>query len=197
LNGRVLVGVSIVLALLVVAVGARAIVKRRRDEIRSIHHYHDRLDTLHVEQHDRGGSVRVVHDPPPPAVHADPERPRLDPTAAHLAPWDPSAPSEEPHGRHDRTWALDRMQSHARIDTGTVVIVAIVVGTLVAIAIAGYLIQRDRSTPTTTPAHAQVVALMGAHVAAGAALRVELGGLAFVAAPHGGATERLDAVALS
>lgn len=149
-----LVGVSLALALVVVVVGARAIRRRRRDEIRSIHHYHERLDTLHVEPHDRGGSVRVVDEAPAPVEHLDPDRPRLDPDAARLAPWDPTAPPQE-RGRHDRTWALDRMQSHARIDTGTVVIVAIVVSVLIAIALAGYAIQRGRvTTTTTTPAHA-------------------------------------------
>jgi hypothetical protein len=145
----VLVGVSLALACVVVALGARAIRRRRRDEIRSIHHYHERLDTLHVEQHDRGGSVRVVEDVPAPVEHLDPDRPRLDPDAARLAPWDPTAPPQEP-GRHDRTWALDRMQSRARIDTGTVLIVAIVVVILVAIALAGYAIQRARGSTTTT-----------------------------------------------
>jgi hypothetical protein len=150
----VLVGVSLALACVVVALGARAIRRRRRDEIRSIHHYHERLDTLHVEQHDRGGSVRVVDDAPAPTEHLDPDRPRLDPDAAHLAPWDPTAPPQE-RSRHDRTWALDRMQSRARIDTGTVLIVAIVVVILVAIALAGYAIQRARgSTTTTTLLHA-------------------------------------------
>lgn len=149
-----LIGVAIVLACLVVLVGARAIRRRRRDEIRSIDHYHDRLDSLHVEPHDRGGSVRVVDEVPPPVEHASPERPRLDPASAHLAPWDPASPPEQA-GRHDRTWALDRMQSHARIDTGTVVIVVIVVVILAAIAFAGYAIERGRSGPsTTTTAHA-------------------------------------------
>ena len=149
-----LVGVSLALACVVVALGARAIRRRRRDEIRSIHHYHERLDTLHVEQHDRGGSVRVVDEVPAPVEHLDPDRPRLDPDAARLAPWDPTAPPEE-RGRHDRNWALGRMQSHARVDTGTVLIVAIVVVILGAIALAGYAIQRAHgSTTTTTTSHA-------------------------------------------
>jgi hypothetical protein len=149
LNGKVLVGVSVALACVVVALGARAIRRRRRDVVRSVHHYHERLDTLHVEQHDRGGSVRVVDGVPVPDEHHDPDRPRLDPAAAHLAPWDPTAPPQE-RGRHDRTWALERMQPHARVDTGTVLIVAIVVVVLVAIAFAGYMIQRGRDSPTTT-----------------------------------------------
>jgi hypothetical protein len=150
----VLVGVALALACVVTVIAGRVILRRRRDEIRSVHHYHERLDTLHVEPHDRGGSVRVVEDVAVPAEHPDPDRPRLDPEAARLAPWDPAGPPPE-RGRHDRTWALERMQPHARVDTGTVVIVAIVVAILVAIAAAGYVIQRGRSTPTTTtPAHA-------------------------------------------
>ena len=150
-----LVGVSLALALLVVAVGARAIRKRRRDEIRSIHHYHERLDTLHVEPHDRGGSVRVVRRGAGP--HASTWIPTARgsiPEAARLAPWDPAGPPEEP-GRHDRTWALERMQPHARVDTGTVLIVAVVVGILVAIALAGYAdparaqLARPRPRPPT------------------------------------------------
>ncbi len=149
-----LVGVAIVLACLVVLVGARAIRRRRRDEIRSIDHYHVRLDTLHVEPHDRGGSVRVVDEVPPPVEHASPERPRLDPASAHLAPWDPAMPPEQA-GRHDRSWALGRSQSHSRIDMGTVVIVVIVVVILAAIAFAGYAIERGRAgATTTTTAHA-------------------------------------------
>jgi hypothetical protein len=164
LNGPVLIGVSIALACLVVLVGARAIRRRRRDEIRSVDHYHVRLDTLHVEPHDRGGSVRVVDEVPPPIEHVDPERPRLDPASANLAPWDPSTPPEQ-SARHDRTWALDRMQTRSRVDTVTVVIVAIVVAVLAAIAFAGYLIERGRTTPTTTPAHA---ALLGSDPEGGA-----------------------------
>jgi hypothetical protein len=145
----VLVGVSLALACIVVALGFRAIRRRRRDVIRSVDHYHERLDTLHVEQHDRGGSVRVVDGAPACDEHPDPDRPRLDPQAARLASWDPTAPPQE-QGRHDRTWALERMQSHARVDMGTVLIVAIVTIVLVAIAFAGYLIQRGRDSPTTT-----------------------------------------------
>jgi hypothetical protein len=149
----VLIGVAIALAIIVVFIGFRLVQRRRRDEIRSIHHYHDRLDTLHVEQHDRGGSVHLVADETAPEAHPAPDRPRLDPEAAHLDPWAPApAPQEEPR-RHDRTWALERMEPKARIDTGTIVIISIVVAVLVAIALVGYQIQRERdktSSPTTS-----------------------------------------------
>ena len=142
-------GVAILLAALAV-VALRTVRRRRRDEIRSVHHYHDRLDTLHVEPHDRGGSVRVVHEAPVQVAH-DPERPRLDPDAANLAPWSPTPAERERRRRHDRSWALERMQPRARIDTGTIVVISIVVAVLAGIAFAGYLIQHRRGgAPTTT-----------------------------------------------
>jgi hypothetical protein len=159
--GDVVVAVALSAALVVVLVGIRVLQRRRRDEIRSVHHYHDRLDTLHVEPHDRGGSVRLVDGVPAPDEHAPPDRPRLDPDAAHLAPWSPAPAAPERPRRHDRNWALGRMQSRARVDTGTFLIVSIVVAVLAAIALAGYLIQRGRGSPpptTTTstraPSHA-------------------------------------------
>lgn len=145
-----LVGLALA-AGLVVLVGARVVQRRRRDEIRSIHHYHERLDTLHVEPHDRGGSVRVVDEVPAPVEHAPPDRPRLDPDAARLEPWSPTPTARERRRRHDRTWAIERMQPRARVDTGTLLVVSIVVAVLVAMAFAGYLIQRGRgAAPATT-----------------------------------------------
>jgi len=141
-------GVAILLAAFAVVV-LRTVRRRRRDEIRSVHHYHDRLDTLHVEPHDRGGSVRVVHEAPVQVAH-DPERPRLDPDAANLAPWEPTPAEHERRRRHDRSWALERMQPRTRIDTTTIVVISIVVAVLAAIAFAGYLIQHRHGAPTTT-----------------------------------------------
>jgi hypothetical protein len=153
LNGRVLVGAALAAAFVVVVVGLRVLQRRRRDEIRSIQHYHERLDTLHVEPHDRGGSVHVVDAVSVPDEHGAPDRPRLDPQAAHLEPWSPTPPAEEHQRRHGRTWALGRMQPRTRVDTGTLLVVLVVVAVLVAIALAGYLIQRGRGStppPTTT-----------------------------------------------
>jgi hypothetical protein len=150
LNGAVLVGVAVVVAVLAALVVGRAVRKRRRDEIRSVGHYHERLDTLHVAPQDRGGSVRFVEDTAPPEVHADPDRPRLDPESAHLEPWAPPPTQRQRRHRHDQQWAMRRMQPRARVDTGTLLVVAIVAAVLVAIALAGYLIQRGRGTATTT-----------------------------------------------
>ena len=127
-----LIAAALVAALVVVLIGLRVLLRRRRDEIRSIHHYHDRLDTLHVEPHDRGGSVRVVEGMSEPVEHATPDRPRLDPGAARLAPWSPAPAAPERPRRHDRTWALGRMQPRARVDTGTILVVSIVVAELAA-----------------------------------------------------------------
>jgi preprotein translocase subunit SecG len=149
----VLLGAVLAAAFVVVLVALRVLQRRRRDEIRSIQHYHERLDTLHVEPHDRGGSVRVVDSMPVPDEHPVPDRPRVDPAAAHLQPWSPTAPAEERQRRHGRTWALGRMQPRTRVDTGTLLVVLVVVAVLVAIALAGYLIQRGRGStppPTTT-----------------------------------------------
>jgi hypothetical protein len=144
-----LAGLAVALALVVVVLALRVAARRRRDEIRSVHHYHDRLDTLHVEPHDRGGSVRVVEEVVEPEPHDPPSRPRLDEDAAQLAPWSPPPKPRERHHRHDERWALQRMETRARVDTGTILVVAIVVAVLVAIALAGYLVER-RSTVTTT-----------------------------------------------
>jgi hypothetical protein len=143
--------VVLIVVLIAALVAIRVLQRRRRDEIRSIHHYHDRLDSLHVEQHDRGGSVRVVQGEfSPPQVSA-PDRPRLDPEAAHIDTAGPYASDAELRRRHDRDWAIERMQPRARVDTATILIVAVVAAVLVAIALAGYLIQRGRgSLPTTT-----------------------------------------------
>ena len=146
-----LVGAAVVLAIVTVLLGARVVRRRRRDEIRSIGHYHERLDTLHVRASDRGGSVRFVDEEPPPPPRADPDRPRLDPESARLEPWAPPPTPRARRHRHDQQWAMRRMQPRARIDTGTILVVAIVVAVLVAIALAGYLIQRGRGTaPTST-----------------------------------------------
>ncbi len=140
---------AVLAAIVVVLAGARLVQRRRRDEIRSIHHYHDRLDTLHVEPHDRGGSVRVVRGPHVPDEPAAPGRPRLDPSSAHLDT-SPGALPAEARGRHDRDWALERMQPRARVDTATILIVATVVVVLIGIALVGYAIQHGRGTTSTT-----------------------------------------------
>jgi hypothetical protein len=141
--------VAVLAAIVVVLTGAKLVQRRRRDEIRSIHSYHDRLDTLHVEPHDRGGSVRLVrgqlsHDAP-----SAPGRPRLDPESAHVDST-PGALPAEPRSRHDRRWALERMQPRARVDTATILIVLTVIVVLVGIALAGYAIQHDRGATTST-----------------------------------------------
>jgi hypothetical protein len=146
----VLVGLAVVAAIGVLVVAARVARRRRRDEIRSVGHYHERLDTLHVESEDRGGSVRVVDDVPPPTAHAPPDRPRLDPDDAHVPEWRVAPHPRERRRYHDQQWAMRRMQPRARVDTGTILVVAIVVAVLVAIALAGYLIQHGRTTSTTT-----------------------------------------------
>jgi hypothetical protein len=155
----VLAGAVLFVALLVVLVATRALRRRQRDEIRSVHHYHDRLDTLHVEPHDRGGSVRVVAEP---AVTAPPElpgRPRVQFDASMLGV-EPVPTTIEPPRRHGRTWALNRMQPRARVDTATLLIVTIVLAALVALAIAGYLLRTDQGSTTTTTlspgAHAEL-----------------------------------------
>jgi hypothetical protein len=160
--GPVLAGLALALVLLVglATAAARAIRRRQRDEIRSIGHYHERLDTLHVEPLDRGGSVRVVDavdlDPEP---HREPGRPRLDADVARLgvAPLaDPVAPSE----RRVRQWALGRTQPRARVDTATMLIVASVVAVMVALGVVGYVLGHDRTTSlpvrtTTSRSHHQ------------------------------------------
>jgi hypothetical protein len=141
--------VAVLAAVVVVLVGAKLVQRRRRDEIRSIHHYHDRLDTLHVEPHDRGGSVRVVRGAPAAPESPTPDRPRLDPSSAHVDTSLRALPAEA-RSRHDRIWALERMQPRARVDTATILIVATVVVVLIAIALAGYAIQHRRGTTPTT-----------------------------------------------
>ncbi len=122
--------------------------RRQRDEIRSVGHYHERLDTLHVDAQDRGGSVRLVPEVRTTAPPHEPSRPRLDPDAAHLDTSAPAPlPAERPR-RHDRAWALSRMQPRARVDTATVVLVVLVVIALLGIGVVGYLIHRGR-TPST------------------------------------------------
>lgn len=149
-----LVAVLLALVAVLCTVAARRALRRRRaDEIRSIHHYHERLDTLHVEQHDRGGSVRLVEGAAPPLEGASPARPRLDPDSARLDLAEPheQRPSGSAAGRHGREWALDRSQPKARVDTATTLVVLAVVAGLLVLGIAGYLIQHDRGTsPTTT-----------------------------------------------
>jgi len=143
--------IALVVALVVSLVAVRVLHRRRRDEIRSIEHYHDRLDTLHVEPHDRGGSVRLVRGEVTTRTLHEPDRPRLDPDAANLDTAATAGRADARRGRHDREWALDRMQPRARVDTATTLIVAIVIAALIAIALAGYLIQRGRgSTATST-----------------------------------------------
>jgi hypothetical protein len=146
----VLVGLGLLAAVLATIVAVRAMRRRQRDEIRSVGHYHERLDTLHVDSQDRGGSVRVVADLTPPPEHEAPGRPRLDPSAAQLPEWSPPARPRARRRYHDQDWAMRRMQPRARIDTGTLLVVGIVVGVLVAVALAGYLLQHARSTTTTT-----------------------------------------------
>ena len=89
----------------------------------------------------------AAHNPP------DPDRPRLDPSAAHVDTSLHALPSEA-RTRHDRDWALERMQPRAHVDTATILIVATVIVVLIAIALAGYAIQHGRgassSTSTTT-----------------------------------------------
>ncbi|HUD68800.1 MAG TPA: hypothetical protein VMQ40_01035 [Acidimicrobiales bacterium] len=174
---------AVLAAIVVVLAGARLLQRRRRDEIRSIHHYHDRLDTLHVEPHDRGGSVRVVRGPQVPGEPAAPGRPRLDPSSAHLDT-SPGALPAEPRTRHDRDWALERMQPRAHVDMATILIVATVIVVLVAIALVGYAIQHGRATTSTTSTsttrpvttNTQPTAYVG---------RVSSGGTAMYLAPSG------------
>lgn len=150
MNGRVvtvaLIALVVVVASVVVARTAR---RRHRDEIRSIHHYHDRLDVLHVEQHDKGGAVRVVDGDPVVATRVAPHRPRLDPDAVHIDGATRDVGSTAPRLRHDREWALDRMEPKARVDTPTFAVALAVVAALVVIAVVGYLIQHDRGRATT------------------------------------------------
>jgi hypothetical protein len=171
--------VAVLAAIIVVLVGAKMVQRRRRDEIRSIHHYHDRLDTLHVEPSDRGGSVRVVREPHAEDAPTTPERPRLDPASAHLDTTPQPLPAEAP-ARHDRSWALERMQARARVDTATILIVATVIVALIAIALVGYAIQHRRgtSTTTTTTKPAPTGTQTTAHVA-----HSTEGGVAFESAP--------------
>lgn len=145
----VLAGVVLVVAVVVGLVAARALRRRRRDEIRSVHHYHDRLDTLHVEPHDRGGSVRVVPESAVLAPGEGPSRPRVE------LEWprrDEGATTRDLEGqnRHGRAWALSRMQPRARVDTATLLIVTVVLAALVALGLAGYLLRLEQSSPTTT-----------------------------------------------
>jgi flagellar basal body-associated protein FliL len=148
----VLIAVIVVLAVVAVVVGvARIAGQRRRDEIRSIHHYHDRLETLHVAPQDRGGSVRLVRDDLSPS-RPEPDRPRLDPDAVHFDDLDAPVRRDDARARHGQDWALERMQPRARLDTSGVIIVVVVLVVLVAFALVGYLIQRGRGTTTTTVA---------------------------------------------
>ena len=138
----------------VVAAPGRSL-RRRRDEIRSIHHYHDRLDTLHVEPHDRGGSVRVVDGAPAPREHPSPTArgsTRRRRASRRGTPRAAARGARPPRPRPGRSSGC----SHTRASTpAPSLIVAIVVAVLVAIALAGYVIQRGAGTPTTTtPAHA-------------------------------------------
>lgn len=141
--------VAVLAAIVVVLAGAKLLQRRRRDEIRSIHHYHDRLDTLHVEPHDRGGSVRLVRGPQRVDEPTVPGRPRLDPSSAHLDT-SPQALPADARMRHDRDWAIERMQPRARVDTATILIVATVIVVLMAIALAGYAIEHRRDTTSST-----------------------------------------------
>jgi hypothetical protein len=100
-------------------------------------------------RHDRGGSVRVVDEPPPASELTAPDRPRLDPSSAHLDTSLRALPAE-PRMRHDRDWALERMQPRARVDTATILIVATVIVVLIAIALAGYAIEHRRGTTPST-----------------------------------------------
>ena len=147
--------VAVLAAVVVVLVGAKLVQRRRRDEIRSIHHYHDRLDTLHVEPHDRGGSVRVVRGAPAAPESPTPDRPRLDPSSAHVDTSLRALPAEA-RSRHDRIWALERMQPRARVDTATILIVATVVFFAVVIPLT-HLLKRlnllpdEKAAPPTKP----------------------------------------------
>jgi hypothetical protein len=149
LNVPVLAGAVIFVAIFIGGAAARALRRRQRDEIRSVHHYHDRLDTLHVEPHDRGGSVRVVAETELAPSHAEPGRPRVQLDGTTIG--SPAVPtSSEDRTRHGRTWALGRMQPRARVDTATLLIVTIVLAALVALAVAGYLLRTDGGSTTTT-----------------------------------------------
>jgi hypothetical protein len=142
-----------IVAVLSAVAGRRALQRRRADEIRSIHHYHERLDTLHIEQHDRGGSVRLVDGELVAHEVMTPTRPRLDPATARLDDTTSVGSSDVgvvPPGRHGREWALGRSEPRARIDTATILVVIAVVAGLLVLGIAGYLIQHDRGTSTTT-----------------------------------------------
>lgn len=127
----------------------RAWRRRQRDELRSIGSYHERLDTLHVEVTDRGGSVRLVEQAEAPAARAAPGRPRVTPWSIPLGraavPLEP-----EPPRRHDRRWALGRSQPRHRIDTQTVVIALLTVLIVGALALVGVLIEHHH--PSTPPA---------------------------------------------
>jgi hypothetical protein len=156
LNWPVLL-VAIVLACVAAmcAVSAARIWRRRRaDEIRSIQGYHHRLDSLHVDIHDRGGSVKLVAGEPPPTSTANPSRPRLDPASAKLefvVSGDAERVPRDQEVRHGRDWALGRSQPRARVENATVLVVAAGVAGLLVIGIVGYRIQRDRaSTPAAT-----------------------------------------------
>jgi hypothetical protein len=145
----VLAGAVIFVAIFVGGAAARALRRRQRDEIRSVHHYHDRLDTLHVEPHDRGGSVRVVAEVEVASPHAEPGRPRVQLDDSAIGGTSPPAEPED-RSRHGRTWALSRTQPRAMVDTTTLLIVTIVLAALVALALAGYLLRTDGGSTTTT-----------------------------------------------
>jgi hypothetical protein len=152
----VIAGLAIVLILAVgftTAVG-RAIRRRQRDELRSIGHYHERLDMLHVESHDRGGAVRVVDAVDAPiASHREPGKPRLTPHVAKLGT-PPEVDTVAPRERQVRQWALGRTQPRARVDTASMLIVASVVVVLVALGVVGYVLGHDRTASSgvnTTP----------------------------------------------
>ncbi len=148
-----LVALVLVAAVGTLTVAVRVIGRRRADELHTVQRYHDRLSTLHVAAQDRGGSVKVVEGQPVPGAVHEPGRPRLDPSAANLDLTPAPLPAARPR-RHGRDWALGRMQPRARIDTVTVVIIAVVVAVLVAIGVVGWAIHRGHPPTTTRTGHA-------------------------------------------
>jgi hypothetical protein len=147
LNVPVLAGAIAVLAVFLTAAVVHVVRRRQRDVVRSVHHYHDRLDTLHVDPQDRGGAVRVVEGEAVVTSHEPVGRPRVQLDSLTIGA-SPDAPPPEVQRRKGRAWALSRTQPRTRIDTTTLWIVVVVLVALGALALAGYLLRSDDNSTT-------------------------------------------------
>jgi len=167
---RTALGLIIIVVILIVIVGLLWR-RRTRDEIHSIDHYRNALETLHGMRPDgTGRSVRVLDDDEARSLRQPQARPVIrsqdqtytrrtiqpPPTASEGMVFDDNEPIHESpfhherHHGHDSQWAISRAQSRPPLQNRQWIAMGIASSVVLVLLIVGVLIGRSSHSSTTT-----------------------------------------------